>query len=78
MKGKIKLPCGVILKNAIGKSPMSDSLGDGKGNPTKEQIRLYERWAQGGTSLSLIGEVQLDYSYPERPGNLVLNDAFRY
>ena len=75
MKGKIKLPCGVILKNAIGKSPMSDSLGDGKGNPTKEQIRLYERWAEGGTSLSIIGEVQLDYSYPERPGNLVLNDA---
>ena len=74
MKDKIKLPCGVILKNAIVKSPMSDSLGDGKGNPTKEQIRLYERWAQGGTSLSLIGEVQLDYSYPERPGNLVLND----
>ena len=49
MKDKIKLPCGVILKNAIAKSPMSDSLGDGKGNPTKEQIRLYERWAQGGT-----------------------------
>lgn len=74
MKNKIKLPCGVILKNAIAKSPMSDSLGNGEGNPTKEQIRLYERWAQGGTSLSFIGEVQWDYNYPERPGNLVLND----
>lgn len=40
-----ELPCGVILKNRIVKSAMSDSLGDGRGNPTDTQIRLYERWA---------------------------------
>ncbi|MGI9433752.1 MAG: oxidoreductase, partial [Geminicoccaceae bacterium] len=38
-----ELPCGTILKNRIGKSAMSDSLGDGCGNPTDAQIRLYER-----------------------------------
>ncbi|MBX2882281.1 MAG: hypothetical protein KTR32_20200 [Granulosicoccus sp.] len=68
------LPCGISLKNRLIKSAMSDSLGDGVGNPTKTQIRLYERWAEGGCALSLIGEVQTNPGYPEKPGNLVLNE----
>ena len=68
----LQLPCGAILKNRLIKSAMSDSLGDGGGNPTEAQIRLYERWAEGGAALSLIGEVQGDPRYPEKPGNLVL------
>ena len=68
----LELPCGVVLKNRLVKSAMSDSLGDGEGNPTDAQMRLYERWAEGGAALSLIGEVQADPRYPERPGNLVL------
>ena len=52
---------------------MSDSLGDGTGHPTPEQIRLYQRWARGGVALSIIGEVQGDPGYAEKPGNLVLN-----
>ena len=35
---------------------MSDSLGNGEGNSTDEQARLYERWAEGGSALSLIGD----------------------
>ena len=68
----LELPCGVKLKNRLVKSAMSDSLGDGEGNPTDVQMRLYERWAEGGAALSLIGEVQADPRYPEKPGNLVL------
>ncbi len=68
----LELPCGVVLKNRLTKSAMSDSLGDGKGNATEAQARLYERWAEGGAALSLIGEVQGDPRYPEKPGNLVL------
>ncbi len=68
----LELPCGIVLKNRLIKSAMSDSLGDGKGNPTRAQGRLYERWAEGGVALSLIGEVQGDPRYPEKPGNLVL------
>jgi 2,4-dienoyl-CoA reductase-like NADH-dependent reductase (Old Yellow Enzyme family) len=68
----LELPCGTILKNRIAKSAMSDSLGDGRGNPTDAQIRLYERWAEGGVALSIIGEVQGDPNFAEKPGNLVL------
>ncbi len=68
----LTLPCGATLKNRIAKSAMSDSLGDGRGNPTDTQIRLYERWAEGGVAISFIGEVQIDPRYPEKPGNLVL------
>ncbi|MGI9315808.1 MAG: NADH:flavin oxidoreductase/NADH oxidase family protein [bacterium] len=73
LRKSLELPCGAILKNRIAKSPMSDSLADGEGNPTEEQIRLYERWAEGGAGLSIIGEVQGDPRFPEKPGNLVLN-----
>ncbi|NEQ47861.1 MAG: NADH:flavin oxidoreductase/NADH oxidase family protein [Leptolyngbya sp. SIOISBB] len=68
----LELPCGKVLKNRLAKSPMSDSLADGEGNPTEAQIRLYERWAEGGVAVSFIGEVQGDPRFPEKPGNLVL------
>jgi 2,4-dienoyl-CoA reductase-like NADH-dependent reductase (Old Yellow Enzyme family) len=54
---------------------MSDSLGDGRGNPTKPQMRLYERWAEGGVAASIIGEVQGDPDFAEKPGNLVPSEA---
>ena len=71
LKSPLELPCGAILKNRLAKSAMSDSLGNGEGDPTEAQIRLYERWAQGGAAVSIIGEVQGDPRYPEKPGNLV-------
>ncbi len=71
----LELPCGVTLKNRIAKSAMSDSLGDGTGHPTSEQIRLYQRWARGGLAISIVGEVQGTSGFAEKPGNLVLNEA---
>lgn len=77
-----RLPCGVLLKNRIAKSAMSDSLGDGQGNPTVAQTNLYRGWAEGGVALSIIGEVQGNPTAAEKPGNLVLTpqselDRFR-
>lgn len=69
------LPCGLILKNRIAKSAMSDSLGDGTGHPSDEQLRLYQRWAEGGSAVSIIGELQTSPDYAEKPGNLVLDAA---
>ena len=71
----LTLPCGKVLKNRIAKSAMSDSLGDGCGHPTQDQINLYRRWAQGGLSLSIIGEVQGSPHFAEKPGNLVLDPS---
>lgn len=68
----LALPCGVVLKNRVVKSAMSDSLGDGAGNPTPAQARLYERWALGGAAVSIVGEVQGAPQFAEKPGNLVL------
>ena len=69
----LELPCGAVLKNRLVKSAMSDSLGDGEGNPTDAQIRLYERWAAGGVAASIVGEVQGTPRFAEKPGNLVLH-----
>ena len=69
----LTLPCGATLKNRIAKSAMSDSLGDGVGNPTNDQISVYKRWAKGGLALSIIGEVQGTPHFAEKPGNLILN-----
>ncbi|SFL10341.1 NADH:flavin oxidoreductase/NADH oxidase family protein [Shimia haliotis] len=71
----LTLPCGVTLKNRLAKSAMSDSLGDGTGHPTPPQVRLYQRWAEGGVGLSIIGEVQGSPFVAEKPGNLVLNGS---
>lgn len=69
----LELPCAVVLKNHLVKAAISDSLGDGAGDPSDAQVALYRRWARGGAALSLIGEVQVDPVYPEKPGNLVLS-----
>lgn len=71
----LDLPNGVRLKNRMIKSAMSDSLGDGCGNPTPAQMRLYDRWAQGGAAASIIGEVQGDPRFAEKPGNLVFDKS---
>ncbi|WP_136068685.1 NADH:flavin oxidoreductase/NADH oxidase family protein [Modicisalibacter radicis] len=68
------LPCGIVLRNRLVKAAMSDSLGDGTGHPTQAQIRLYQRWAEGGVALAIVGEVQGSGKYAEKPGNLVLDD----
>jgi 2,4-dienoyl-CoA reductase-like NADH-dependent reductase (Old Yellow Enzyme family) len=71
----LELSCGLVLPNRIVKAAMSDSLGDGRGAPTDVQVRLYERWLDGGVALAIVGEVQVDPRYPEKPGNLVLDGS---
>ena len=72
LQKSLDLPCGAVLKNRLAKAPMTDTLGNGEGDSTEAQVRLYEKWSEGGTALSIIGEVQVDPRFPENPGNLVL------
>ena len=69
----LELRSGVPLKNRLVKAAMSDSLADGAGRVTDEQIQLYRRWCDGGAALSIIGEVHADPRYLESPGNLVVD-----
>jgi len=71
LRSSLELPCGAVFKNRIAKSPMSDSLASGAGDPTEAQIRLYERWADGGAAVSFIGEVWSDQALCDNPVKLL-------
>lgn len=74
MHEDVKLPCGVVLKNRIVKSAMSEALANHLDNATDQHVRLYRTWAQGGAALLITGNVMVDRRYLERPGNIVLED----
>ena len=68
----LTLPCGVTLKNRIAKGAMTEGLADPHNRATARHVRLYERWADGGSGMLLTGNVQVDRRYLERPGNVVI------
>jgi 2,4-dienoyl-CoA reductase-like NADH-dependent reductase (Old Yellow Enzyme family) len=54
----LTLPCGLVLPNRI----LKGAMGEGLANPwtadvTPELIRLYERWADGGTGTLITGVI---------------------
>ena len=70
----ISLPCGGELPNRIAKSAMSEQLSDEYNSPTEGHARLYRRWAEGGTGLSLTGNVMVDRRSREGLRNVVVED----
>jgi 2,4-dienoyl-CoA reductase-like NADH-dependent reductase (Old Yellow Enzyme family) len=70
----ISLPCGGELPNRIAKSAMSEQLSDEYNSPTEDHARLYRRWAEGGTGLSLTGNVMVDRRSREGLRNVVVED----
>lgn len=70
----LTLKNGVVIKNRIFKSAMSETLGDSKGAPTKRLYRLYETWADGGVGLNVTGNIMVDRRYRGEPGNVVVED----
>lgn len=70
----LELPCGARLKNRIVKAAMSEGLADRHDHATPGHSQLYEKWARGGASLLITGNVMVDRRYLERPGNVVLED----
>jgi 2,4-dienoyl-CoA reductase-like NADH-dependent reductase (Old Yellow Enzyme family) len=59
-----------VLPNRIVKAAMTEGLADPAGRATEAHMRLYERWARGGTGLLLTGNIQIDLRSLERPGNV--------
>ncbi|MDE2579941.1 MAG: NADH:flavin oxidoreductase/NADH oxidase family protein [Hyphomicrobiales bacterium] len=61
------------LKNRIAKAALTEGLATIDGRPTPELIRLYDLWARGGAGLLITGNVQIDRTHLERPGNVIID-----
>lgn len=71
------LPNGVVVKNRLFKSAMSEALGTRAGAATPELARLYGAWADGGIGLCVTGNVMIDKRALGEPGNVVIeNDSY--
>ena len=70
----LTLPCGSRLPNRIAKAAMSEQLASGDGTPGDGLVRLYERWAAGGSGLLISGNVMLDLQRRGEAGNVVVED----
>jgi 2,4-dienoyl-CoA reductase-like NADH-dependent reductase (Old Yellow Enzyme family) len=68
------LPCGAVLPNRIGKSATQEGLATPLGHASELNVTLYRRWSEGGAGLLISGDVMVDYSHRERPGNIVIDD----
>jgi len=70
---KLKLPCGVVLKNRLVKAAMTEGLAGPDGLANQKHVRLYRTWAEGGSAVLITGNVMVDGTHLERPGNVILD-----
>ncbi len=68
----LKLPCGAVLANRIGKAAMTEGLSGGDNLANDRFVELYRRWGEGGAGLLITGNVLVDRWHLERGGNLAI------
>ena len=73
----LTLPNGSVLSNRICRAAMDSVLADANHAPGSRQIRLYQRWAEGGAGLIITGSVMIDRHALSSPGSALL-DSDRY
>ncbi|CCK75248.1 MAG: NADH:flavin oxidoreductase/NADH oxidase family protein [Oleispira antarctica] len=66
------LPCGAQLPNRLAKAAMEENMSDEGQVPGPNMLRLYQRWAEGGTGLLITGNVMVDGRAMTGPGGIVL------
>ncbi|MFT6114215.1 MAG: 2,4-dienoyl-CoA reductase-like NADH-dependent reductase (Old Yellow Enzyme family) [Oleispira sp.] len=66
------LPCGAQLPNRLAKAAMEENMSDEGQVPGPNILRLYQRWAEGGTGLLITGNVMVDGRAMTGPGGIVL------
>jgi 2,4-dienoyl-CoA reductase-like NADH-dependent reductase (Old Yellow Enzyme family) len=69
----LRLPCGAVLPNRLCKAAMTEGLADPLLRATPRHETLYRRWSEGGAGLLLTGNVQVDRTDLERPGNVAID-----
>ncbi|MDP9084451.1 MAG: NADH:flavin oxidoreductase/NADH oxidase family protein [Pseudomonadota bacterium] len=70
----IELPCGARLANRLCKAALTEGLADPMNRATRQLEHLYRRWSEGGAGLVITGNVQIDRTHLERPGNVVIDN----
>lgn len=70
----LTLKNGSVIPNRFAKSAMSETLGTIDNRVTRDLVRLYRTWAEGGTGLSITGNVMVDRRHIGEPQNVVLED----
>jgi 2,4-dienoyl-CoA reductase-like NADH-dependent reductase (Old Yellow Enzyme family) len=65
---------GMIVKNRLAKSAMSEALGTADNHVTDALATLYGRWADGGIALQMTGNVMIDRRALGEPNNVALED----
>jgi 2,4-dienoyl-CoA reductase-like NADH-dependent reductase (Old Yellow Enzyme family) len=65
------LPCGVVIKNRIAKSAMSENMGS-HFHANEKFISLYKKWSSGGAGLLITGNVMIDAGALGEPNNVVI------
>ena len=73
----LRLPNGATLPNRIARAAMDSALADANHAPGSRQIRLYQRWADGGAGLIITGSVMIQRHALSSPGSALL-DSDRY
>ena len=65
---------GIVLKNRLAKSAMSEQLADGRHDPTARLERLYRVWAENDIGLLISGNIMVDRGHLGEVKNVVLDD----
>ena len=71
LDNQLKLPCGAVIKNRIGKSAMSENMGTKDYNSNNYLNTLYERLAKGGAGLLITGNIMIDHTALGEPRTVV-------
>jgi 2,4-dienoyl-CoA reductase-like NADH-dependent reductase (Old Yellow Enzyme family) len=62
-----------MLPNRLCKAAMTEGVADPLLRATRRHATLYRTWSEGGAGLLLTGNVQIDHTDLERPGNVAID-----
>ncbi|MEQ9315980.1 MAG: NADH:flavin oxidoreductase/NADH oxidase family protein [Henriciella sp.] len=77
LENPLDLPCGQTLPNRLCKAAMTEQIAGPRNEADERHVLLYKAWAGSGCGLLLTGNVQVDPSCLEAPGNIVISGEQR-
>lgn len=68
----LTLPCGLTIRNRLAKAALAEDWADKNYLPSKNLIRMYGAWADGGWGMVLSGNVMVDVSQLGQKNDIAL------